>query len=300
MAFDVIGVGRAVVDHQVMIPEYPQENSKTESVARYSGGGSPVPNALCQLAKWDWKVLLAAKVGNDPDGRSLIEETAGYGVSTRRMIVSSTKLPTPRAFIWVNKQNGSRTIVLDRELDPIRPDELPFDDLKQCRILLTDGWEANACLEASKIVRNHGGKVMIDLGAERPRMDEQLQEVDWIIAPKSFVEKSYGRNAQNRAIKDLLGHGAELVVVTDGEKGCVAGWGDTIKMIPAFPADVVDTTGAGDIFHAGAIHGLLCDWSVEKMIRWASAAAALSVSGFGCRGRLAKKEEIETFLNNQE
>jgi sulfofructose kinase len=67
---------------------------------------------------------------------------------------------------------------------------------------------------------------------------------------------------------------------------------------PAYKVPVVDTTGAGDCFHAACLLGIRQSWPLQHMLRFASAAAALSVQSEGARGQLPDRQAVEEFLRS--
>ncbi len=294
-SLDVIGVGRAVMDFAVLVPDYPELDRKTEALDRFYGSGSPVPNALCQLARWGWDTALVAAVGADREGEDFTSNLASCSVETS-FLTRREGQSTPRAYIWVEERTGKRTVVLDRALAPLSDGDLPFQSLHQARFLLADGYEAAANIAAMKAVREKGGEVMLDVGAVRELMDEQLALCDWIIASLNFAKQRFGNLDLFQVVRELLGYGARGVVVTNGAGGCVATWEDEVEWFRSFPVATVDTTGAGDIFHAGFLHGRLKGWSVPSSVRWAAAAAAISTTGFGGRGKLPDEAEVRELL----
>lgn len=94
-------------------------------------------------------------------------------------------------------------------------------------------------------------------------------------------------------IRDM---GPEFVVVTLGSRGAYALSQSGSAFQPAFHVPVVDTTGAGDCFHAACLFGLEQSWPLQQMLRFASAAAALSVQAEGARGLLPDRQQVEDFL----
>ncbi len=197
---DVIGLGRAVYDYSVLVKSYPGWGEKSEAIDRFEAGGSPVPNALCQLSKWGLSTSLIANVGTDHEGDRFIPDTASYGVSVEKVRRCKGQR-TPHAYLWVEERTGQRTIVLDRFIAPLSPDSLPLIELQNCRVLHLDGWETEATLQAARIVRDSGGKVMIDLGNIRPRQDEILNLCDWIIAPCHLRKPSMAKKIFSRSFR---------------------------------------------------------------------------------------------------
>ncbi|MCB2210828.1 carbohydrate kinase family protein [bacterium] len=298
--FDAVGVGRAVYDRALLVEKHPEVDQKTVALDRWQGSGSPVPNALCQLAMWGWRTTLQAGIGGDVEGERIRAELDRIGVHTESLQVRSTAL-TPSASIWVEKKSGRRTIVLDRDLAPLSPDELSSEAISTARCLLLDGWETEAALEAAKIARDNEVDVVLDAGHVRDRMDDLLAVTDWLIVPVSFTRDYFGNVDMFVATRELLARGpagaAKGVIITNGAGGSVAlARGCDPTWMTAYPVKAVDTTGAGDIFHAGFIHGLLMGWTFDACVRWASAAAALSTTALGARGTLPTREEVLSLL----
>ncbi len=296
---DVIGIGRAVYDRVFVVEKYPEADEKTEAIERHFSGGSPVPTALCQLAKWGHETKLCARIGNDPDGDLFLKDTRAYGVDVSGVIISDTE-STPQAILIVEKGTGKRTVVLDRTITPISRAEIPYDELKKCKVLLLDGWEADAAIAAAEYARKNGCKVMLDAGNVRPRMEEQLANTDWLVAPVAFAKAYMPGEDLFQVARHLLTKGIEIAIITNGAAGCVAAWGNDVQWFPAFKSSqVIDSTGAGDLFHAGLIHGILEGYSLEQNIQWASATSCLAVGALGGRGCVPSRTEVESFLQER-
>jgi sulfofructose kinase len=88
--------------------------------------------------------------------------------------------------------------------------------------------------------------------------------------------------------------------VTLGDRGAVAGGREEVIESPAFQVAARDTTGAGDVFHAAFIWGLLEGMSGARILQVANAAAAMSCRALGAQGGLPNREELEDFLQHGE
>jgi len=91
-------------------------------------------------------------------------------------------------------------------------------------------------------------------------------------------------------------YGSKLAAATLGPDGVLAWDGRNFLYRAAFEVPVVDTTGAGDIFHAGFIFGLLNGWPLDRQLDFACAAAALNCMAQGARGNIATVDEIERLI----
>ena len=91
-------------------------------------------------------------------------------------------------------------------------------------------------------------------------------------------------------------YGCRLTAATLGHEGVLAWDGSRFHYAPAFQVKTLDTTGAGDIFHAGFIYGLLQDWPLPRQLDFACAAAALNCTASGARGGIQSVEDIEKLV----
>ena len=99
-----------------------------------------------------------------------------------------------------------------------------------------------------------------------------------------------------RAIREM---GAKCVVVTLGERGLVYFDGETFGELPAFEVEVVDTTGAGDVFHGAFCYGLAQGFPLQENLRFAAAAAALKCRRIGGRAGIPRRAEVDAFLRER-
>ena len=95
--------------------------------------------------------------------------------------------------------------------------------------------------------------------------------------------------------------GAAAVVATDGSRGCFVGGGSGGSVwVPGFDVQVVSTLGAGDVFHAGFIYGLLQGWPLPRQLDFACAAAALNCTASGARGGIGPLHHVESLMATTE
>lgn len=285
--FDVLGLGAVVVDHQLVLHEYPAPNSKVEAVSEHLQVGGPTPTALVQLSRWDKHCAFAGVWADDTRGQMISDDLSAEEIDIKH----STIHPDGRsgmAQVWIDQESGSRTIACNRGSHEIASKVLP-----SCRILHLDGWSAAASLDAAQSVKDAEGLVVLDTGSPKPGMGQLFPLVDVVICPSHFMERYFHDDNAVAGAQQLLDQGVKMVIHTHGEKGAEVYLDERQFHQPAQPVDVVDTTGAGDIFCAGILYGLLEDWPEEKTVKFASLAAAFKCTGIGNRECLPELREVE-------
>ena len=91
-------------------------------------------------------------------------------------------------------------------------------------------------------------------------------------------------------------YGSVITAATLGQDGVLAWDGERFLYKSAYHVPVVDTTGAGDMFHAAYIYALLQDWTLQRRLDFACAAAALNCTASGARGGIRPVDQIETLI----
>jgi sulfofructose kinase len=300
--YDCIGMGFCVVDYQCLLEKFPAIDDKTVAKKYIHQGGAPVVTALVALGKWKHDVAMIGIAGDDDEGRFITKEMESYGVDTTHMILSK-KTETKKAFVWIDMSKGTRTMVLGRErVIPLPASAASKKNLPFCRVLHVDGNEAPVALKAMQLVRERGGETVIDLGRPREQMDELFTHTDHFIASHTFVRKYFGvRVKPEDAVWKILERGPKVALITLGEKGCIGMAAEGEFRVPEFNRKgfIVDTTGAGDVFHGGYIHGLLAGWSPKHCAEFANAAAFLSCGSIGARIGIPSLRQVMSLLAEQ-
>jgi sulfofructose kinase len=295
--WDCIGIGLCALDFLNVLPHYPESNEKINIQESRIQGGGPVPTAIYALARYGWKTAFIGVVGQDWGGDIILQGLQQGGVEVSRAIRDADSR-TAHAFIWVDKKNGNRTVALDRtNIRDLKSCEIPLDWIKSSRILLCDGRETEACLCALNAARTAGTITVFDASSKRDCMEEILSLIDYPIVSKDFLSSALDTSDFAKGLDKLLKFGAKNAVVTIGEYGCLWKTSSGESGIePSYMVDVVDTTGAGDLFHAGFIHGLLSNWDIDRCCQFGCAAAALKCKALGGQPGVVSLEEVLQFM----
>ena len=295
--WDCIGVGVCALDFLSVLDRYPQSNEKTEVVESRIQGGGPVPTAMYALGKYGWMVGFVGLVGRDWGGEIIVQglESAEVDVSS---MVQDADSRTAHAFIWVDRRNGNRTVSLDRtRIRNVTVDEMPLDWIRDSRLLLCDGRETEANIVALEAARESGTITVFDASSKRQQMHRILSMIDFPVVSRDFLRSVLGTSDLFKGLDALLEYGAQAAVITLGEQGCVWKARDGANgKETAYQVEVKDTTGAGDLFHAGFIHGLLSGWSIDLCCRFGCAAAALKCRELGGQPGVVSANKVSKWM----
>jgi sulfofructose kinase len=299
MNIDVVCVGQCAWDFLFVVQEFPQSDSKIEALDSTQQGGGPAATAAVTLARLGAKTAYIGKVGDDIWGQHIVDGLAEEGVVTRCLIVEHER-SSPISFVTVEEATGKRTIVHNRgTVSPLSKNDLNTELLLSGKILLVDSLHPGAALAAARIAKEKGVQVVLDTGAFKPHATDLLKVADIVIAPEYFAfEYAPGKSSAD-VCKDLLRLGPKIIVITQGERGGLCFTEDEEFVYPGFEVEVVDTTGAGDVFHGAFVYGLLHEWDLKKTATFASAAAALKCTQLGGRTGIPSYEETTDFLRKR-
>ncbi len=294
-----VGLGLCAMDYSYLVDKYPRLDDKVDASGFSRQGGGPVPTALCVLAKFGVSTAFLGKCGQDHEGKLIKDELARFGVNIKGLILDADSR-TPRAFVIVDGETGKRTVILDRtESSVMAPDELNIGLIQKAKFLLIDGREPDSSKTAAILVKKAGGEVILDAGSQRKNIGDLLSHVDHLVASNRFSMEFTQELDPGKAALNLAHMGFKSVVITSGHKGCVAATADgELFQHEAFKVDVVDTTGAGDVFHGAYIYGLTNGWEIPQILKFASAAAALKCTRLGGRRGIPDLEEVEALIQS--
>ena len=196
--------------------------------------------------------------------------------------------------ILVEEGTGERTILWDR--DPrirVVPEDLPLDEIRRARVLLLDGHDVPPAIAAARAARTAGVPVVLDAEKVQEGTKELLSLCDHIVATERLPGLLFpGVSAEDGARDILRRYGPRTSTVTLGPRGAYGCDGRGAIFSPSLRIEAVDTTGAGDIFHAGFLYALLGGLPFREILAFANAAAGLSCRGMGGRAAIPTIEEI--------
>jgi sugar/nucleoside kinase (ribokinase family) len=302
-AFDLVCVGGSAVDLVLKVPYLPAGDDKL--VASFAGRktGGLVGNTACAAARLGLSTAWMGLLGGDAEGQIQLQDFHHFGVDTSlaEIIPGSASDFT----VILLDPAGERTILVV----PVLPNPFPLNPsmktaLEGARVAYTLPYSLDWFLEVTEIVHRGGGMVAVDIEASCPlqgkELEQALSSADLVFCTRGGLAAACGTSDLDQGAASLLSLGIKVLVVTLGALGAAAWNGTFAARAPAFAVPAVDTTGAGDCFHAAFLVRMLKGGELESCLRFASAAAALSIQRVGARGGLPTRQEVETFLQERQ
>ena len=289
-------IGQTYIDVTMLADAMPTGDDK--AVARdyaVAFGGNAVTAAFC-AAKLGQSVDLLTSLSDDWLGRMFLDMAAKYQVSVHGRKVRRSSLS------FIMPQAGKRVILRARDDDYLHP--VPNLNISSCRALHLDGHQADAALHYARACREGGVLTSLDGGGLRSNTHELLAFIDVAICSTRLCEQ------MNMSVGEMLDYlksrGCRIGGVTEGEHGVL--WYDErgeVQRLAALniPADlVIDTSGAGDVFHGAYIASFLDRPGAEWIdhFRYARAASAFKVQHLGNEAGLPSREDVARMRDKYE
>jgi sugar/nucleoside kinase (ribokinase family) len=294
--FDVVGLGQAALDQVAVVDGPPEFTGKKRILELTQVPGGQIATALLACTRLGLRAALLSAVGDDAAAETILEplREAGVDLAGVRVVPGAD---SQLSVIVVDRKTGERTVLWHR--DPrlsVRVRQVSREEIEQGRVLHVDAQDPELSTWAAGVAREAGIPVVLDADTPTPGIDALLRRVDFPIVSREFAEKHFGTRNPPEFLRGLTALGARFPIVTLGDRGAVAGGGEGLIESRAFEVAVRDTTGAGDVFHAAFIWGLLEGMSGQRILQVANAAAAMNCRALGAQGGLPSREELEDFL----
>jgi sulfofructose kinase len=292
---DLVGVGLNDTNTLISLSRYPAPGSKVEYDSQAVLPGGQVASAVVACRKWGMSARYVGVLGDDEAGR--IHRAAFAEAGVEAQVVSVPDAPSAHSVILVD--GGGERTVLSRRVEKMRLEARHLDRLwiVNAKALLVDGFDTAAAAQAAAWAREAGIPVVADLDETYPGVEELVVNTDYLIVSRDFPGRLVDESNLETALRKMMNRfGCRLTAATLGQDGVLAWDGRQLIHRPAYRVPVVDTTGAGDIFHAGFLYGLHRDWPLARQLDFACAAAALNCSGLGARGNIQSLDAIEELM----
>ncbi len=297
MRAQIVGIGACVADTLWCLPTYPTEDTKMKADASRQAGGGPVATGLVAAAKLGADTAFIGTLADDASGQFLRADFEKYGVKTD-LIATLSGYRSFSSTLLLAADRGTRTCVFDRgNLPPTVLNAAQRTAIAETTILMVDGNDLEAAVEGATVARAAGKRVLYDCGGNYPEVARLLAVSDILIPSEEFALAETGCKTATDAAKALFDtYHPAVVVITQGKRGGILFDGTHTIAYPIYPAQVVDSNGAGDVFHGAFAAALLRGYDYLTCCHFASATSALKCTGIGARESVPDFETVRTYL----
>ena len=297
--FDAAGFGVNAVDHLIVVPDYPDRDTKTRLTAYKQAAGGQTASAIAALQRLGMRTAYAGRFGTDVEGRVGLQSLKDEGVDIQfAEVIEGAQ--TQIGYIIIEAKKGERTVLWNRdERLAYSAHDVPLGLAGRAQVLHVDAHDPLACVRMAEEARAAGTIVSADIDNVYEGLAELLPLIDVLISSKEFPRLLTGMEDPRAALVEIKArYGCALVGLTKGGRGATVLCQGEFLETPAFqvPGGCVDTTGAGDAFHGGFLYGLLQGEEIEMSMKIGCAVAALGCRSLGARTGLPTHEELIALL----
>lgn len=296
--FRVLAYGDPNIDLVFAVGRAPQSNQKVLGRRLGSFAGGTVANAACAAAALGCRTRAFGRVGDDADGRFLLDAYACDGVATD-LVRTQDGAVSASAMVML-EPGGEKALVYAPLAGSAFDAQALAGALAQCSLLYAMPYDPGEFGRLQALARGAGALVAIDVEAA---MAPQAGDIDRLMALADIVfmndatyQALFGKAPQRGDLAALLERGPSLVVVTCGAAGAMAAGAPGAAQHPAFAAAPIDATGAGDCFNGAFLAALFEGRDLDGCLRFACAAASFAVAQLGARSGIPSRAQVEGLL----
>jgi len=283
---DVIGVGDICIDLLVRLNKLPKQEGDIESNFQMHPGGNTA-NFIVGCSKLGLSASFVGKVGNDVFGKYLIEFLRKNNIDYKINYGKSTGLTISLMF-----SKGKRSFIFDSgSNNEFGTEDMNIDYLFSHRCLYCGGFfhlkklRTQNLANIFNVAQKNGSMTLFDPGWDHANLwlkdiNDILKHTSVLFVNKKEAEKIAGKRDLKLIAKVLSKICPGIIVIKLGERGCFI-HSEKDFLQPGFKVESIDGTGAGDMFDAGFVFGLLRKWDLEKTAKFANAVGALTTTKIG-------------------
>jgi ribokinase len=299
----IVVVGSSNTDMIVKVPRIPKPGETILGGKFSTAAGGKGANQAVAAARAGGEVTFIARVGNDMFGQQAYRGFEEDHINVEYVKTDQAE-PSGVALIFVDEKGENSIAVASGANAQLSPEDVnEAAELIQSADILLMQLETplDTVRRAAEIATGTGVRVILNPAPAMPLDDSLLSTLTIITPNESEAELLTGIpvtdvEGAEKASMVLLELGLEVVIITMGSKGALVKTKEQKQLIPGFEVDAVDATAAGDVFNGSLAVAIAEGKSLEDAVRFANAAAALSVTKLGAQPSIPKRDEIERLL----
>jgi ribokinase len=299
----VVVVGSSNIDLIMKMARLPRRGETVTDATFVRAFGGKGANQAVGAARAGGDVIFVGCVGDDGYADEVVASLEADGVDGR-FVFRERGVPSGTALIMVGEDGENYLAVAPGANDRLSPAHVDRarGALEEAAVVMAQcEIPAETLAHVIDLGARLGKPVMLNLAPARPVAEASLRRLAWLAVNETEAEFLTGlsvrTDAEAAAAADALrARGPRTVVLTLGERGSFVSSEEHRGLVPAFPVEAVDTTAAGDV-HCGALAVALVEGRpLREAVRFANAAAALSVTRLGAQPSAPRRPEIDALL----
>ncbi len=298
----VVGIGDIDIDIYLRVHHIPgrDEKIKAEEVELHPGG--MVANFLGCLQRLGTPCAFNGSLGDDEYGAMALAALKLIGVDTSGAVVKRDQ-KTYFCVVMLDDSGEKALVVAPTNCMFPTPDDISLELIAQSHHMHTTAANMATAMKATNLAKKFGLSTSVDL--EPTMLDNMtglmqlLANVDILFVNHFAARQLSKRDDIQEVAESILTLGPEIVCILMGAEGAIVATSNEVFHAEAFPVTVTDSTGAGDCFAAGFVHGYLQKWPLADTVLFASAVAAISIQHRGGHAGAPSREQVDAFLHSQ-
>lgn len=291
-------VGITVLDRVQLVSQLPTSGGKYVAHDYFEVGGGPAATAAVAAARLGHEVDFIGRVGCDGVADVMQTELAGYGVGVDKMI----RIPgASSAFSAVIVDEEGERMIVNYQDKSLSKDASPLEnvDFSTYSTILTDVRWINGAKYALEQARKFGIPSVLDADITPEPIDELVKLADHVAFSEPGLEKFTGESDPVEGLKIAQKMTSGRVYVTVGSKGCYWLENGELAHQAGLKVDVVDTTGAGDVFHGALAVAVAERMEARQSIVFSNTVAAIKCTKLGGREGIPTRKEVDDHIENR-
>ena len=300
----IVVIGSSNTDLIAKVNDFPKTGETIKGISYFQAMGGKGANQALAIHRLGGDVKFITSMGKDSNGLNSLEyykeEKLDVSLS---LIVDNT--PSGVAMIWVDEKGENSIVIISGANEMLSSGyihEIEKEILKADLIVMQMEIPYDTVKTVCNIAYEHNKQILLNVAPARKLDADIIKKITILVVNETEAETISGEVIEDigeEAIVDkILALGVKTVILTLGKRGCILKNEQIYLREPAFTVKTVDTTAAGDTFCGALVAGLSKGYSWNEILKFASAAAAISVTRMGAQPSIPTESEVRTFIKN--
>lgn len=296
MKRELLAYGMPFIDNLVHIDHLPTKKDEGARILQTSWqGGGKVASALTAFGQLGGYSSFMGVAGADSYGDFIVKDFGRFNVDTSHVVRDGTNHFS--LVLSDNVTHGRNIIGRAGTLRRYTLEDIDEAFVRQHKVLHLENADP-VSQRLAQIIHEEGGIVCFDGDGYSEATQAFIPQIDVFIGSEFYYNKLFGESEEyEKNLRTVQARGPKIVVFTLGDKGSVVVWGeDGYYFAPGYKVEVVDTLGAGDVYHGGFIYAMMKGMRPDECAQYANAVSAIKCTGIGGRAATPTPEMVEEFM----